>query len=168
MDSYDPDTDTDAGEDLEASATASNDIDPTPHHAETSKSRGAINTWVGFLILAVVTTVVASVEMVTIGSLGWFTGIAFVAACIVVAFFIRRSDLSTAVISPPLAFLVAIVISAQFAAVGAAGNLWLHEATTMITSLAFNAPWVFAGTGAALIIVLMRGAAARRSEAKAA
>jgi hypothetical protein len=164
LDSYDTAT----GEQDQPSSFAQDDSEPTPHHAESGRSRGVINTWVGFLILAVGTSLVASVEMIAIGSIGWFTGVAFVVACIVVAVFIRSSDLSTAVISPPLAFLFAVVISTQFAAVGASGNLWLHEATTMITSLAFNAPWVFAGTGAALIIVLMRASAARRAAAKAA
>jgi len=163
LDSYDTET----GEQEQASAFEQGNPEPTPHHAESKKSRGFITTWTGFVILAVVTTLVASIEMITTGSLGWFTGVAFVVACIVVALFIRASDLSTAVISPPLAFLLAIIISTQFAAVGASGNLWLHEATTMITSLAFNAPWVFAGTGAALIIVLMRASASRRANAKA-
>lgn len=159
LDSYDTAT----GGLEQPAAAARDDLDPTPSHAEPGTTGKAVNTWVGFLILAGVTSVVASIEMVATGSLGWFTGIAFVLCCIGVALVIRRADLATAVISAPLAFLLAVVVSTQFTAIGASGNLWLHEATTIITSLAFSAPWVFAGTGAALIIVLMRGAAARRA-----
>lgn len=66
LDSYDTAT----GEHDQPSSFAQDDSEPTPHHAESGRSRGAINTWVGFLILAVVTSVVASVEMITIGSIG--------------------------------------------------------------------------------------------------
>jgi hypothetical protein len=34
--------------------------------------------------------------------------------------------------------------------------LFLREVAMVVAGLAFNAPWIFAGTGAAALIVIMR------------
>ena len=132
---------------------------PTP----AARRESRLGSWVGFIILTAVTTVTAMVEMAAAGALSWLTGVVFTATSAFIALTIRPRDLATAVISPPLAFLVAVIISAQSSVIGASGNLWLLEATTILTNLAFNAQWVFIGTGVALVIVLFRRAALRRS-----
>ena len=118
--------------------------------------------WIGFGIIAVLTTIVAVIESSVGGAPSWVTGVVFTIASGFVAATIRRQDLSTAVISPPLAFLTAIIIATQTSVIGASGNLWLLEATTILTGLAFNAQWVFLGTGVALVIVLVRRSRDRR------
>ncbi|MDQ1250615.1 MAG: hypothetical protein QG597_4994 [Actinomycetota bacterium] len=130
-----------------------------------ARRESKLGSWVGFIILSSLTTVAALIEMSMAGAMSWFTGVVFTLTSAFVAFTIRPRDLATAVISPPLAFLVAVIISAQPAVIGASGNLMLLEATTMLTSLAFNAQWVFVGTGVALVIVLVRRSSLRRQHA---
>lgn len=123
-----------------------------------------MGTWGGFFIITIATAVIGLLEVLARDSVGVFTGVAFIAASAIVAATIRPADLWTAVISPPLAYLVALIIASQPEAIGKSGNLWLHEATAVLTGLAFNAPWVFVGTGIALIIVLVRRSHLRRAE----
>lgn len=139
-------------------AAASKDDRPAPAR------RSRMGTWGGFFIIAIATAVIGLLEVLARDAVGLFTGIAFVAASAIVAATIRPADLWTAVISPPLAYLVALTIASQPEVIGKSGNLWLHEATAVLTGLAFNAPWVFAGTGIALIIVLIRRSHLKRAE----
>ncbi len=45
---------------------------------------------------------------------------------------------------------------------------WSAAKTIVLaTGLAFNAPWIFAGTALALVVVLVRGARFRRKDKKA-
>ena len=122
----------------------------------TTRRLPELNSWGGFGVITAVTTAVGLLEYAAVGSIGWLTGIFFVAASAFVALAIRPADMPTAVISPPIAFLVAAVLSAQPWIVGSAGNFWVLQATSLVTALAFNAPWVFAGTLTALAIVLFR------------
>lgn len=144
-----------------AAATATPTVTPTVTSAasapKTSRRRlPELTSWGGFGIITAVTTAVGLVEYAVVGSLGWLTGIFFVAACAFVALAIRPADMPTAVISPPIAYLVAAVLSAQPSIIGSAGNFWVLQATSVVTALAFNAPWVFGGTLLALVIVLFR------------
>lgn len=107
-------------------------------------------------MITAVTTTAGLLEYAIVGSLGWFTGIFFVLASMFVALAIKPADMPTAVISPPIAFLVSAVIAAQPWIVGSAGNFWILQVTSLATAMAFNAPWVFGGTLAALGIVLYR------------
>ncbi|MGB2968477.1 MAG: DUF6542 domain-containing protein [Candidatus Nanopelagicales bacterium] len=139
---------------------------PSPAATEAAASTGA-NTGFSTLYVALTitgaTTVAAIIDMIINRRLTIITGIVFVLVCIFTAFKVRPSDLWTAVITPPLAFLVALIISGQVTALSGSGDLLLREATVIATGLAFNAPFVFGGTIAALIVVLVR-----RPKAKAA
>jgi len=117
----------------------------------------------GFLIIAIATSLVGIVEYGIVGSIGWLTGFVFLVASIFVALAIRIEDIITAVISPPLAFFTAAIVSAQPWLWGDTGNFWVLQGTSLITALAFNAPWVFAGTLAALVIAVFRSRVLHRS-----
>lgn len=108
------------------------------------------------LFLIVVTTVVGFVDMTMNRELTWITGGVFVIACVIAAFSVRPRDLWTAVITPPLAFLVALLISGQPSTLSGSGSLILREASLVVTGLAFNAPYIFGGTILAFVIVLIR------------
>ena len=131
---------------------------PAPAQAAESAKRKLpeLNSWGGFALITAVTTAIGLLEYAVVGSIGWLTGIFFVAASAFVALAIKPADMPTAVISPPIAFLVAAVLSAQPSIIGSAGNFWVLQATSVVTALAFNAPWVFGGTLVALAIVLFR------------
>lgn len=137
---------------------------PSPGlHLPSTGSR--LTSWGGFVLIAVVTTLAALLEVSLTGEVSWLSGGALTVISAFVAFAIRRQDLSTAIISPPLAYLLAVIISAQVAVVGASGSFWLLEATTILSGLAFNAQWVFLATGVAAGIVLLRRLALRRGDA---
>lgn len=115
-----------------------------------------MKTWGVVLVDLVLTTIAAIIDLRLFGQLTWITGLAFVAACLITSLSVRSQDLAVAVITPPLAFVASVAISTQTVALGSGGSLILREGKIIITSLAFNAPYVFAGTGLALIIVALR------------
>lgn len=139
--------------------TASPVTDPFAMRAtadEPTRDGGGMKTWSIVLTDVIVTTVAAILDLRLYGQLTWITGGAFVAACLITSLSVRRQDLAVAVITPPLAFVLSVAISAQTVALGSSGSLLLREGKIIITSLAFNAPYVFAGTGLALVIVALR------------
>lgn len=126
--------------------------------------QGRWGTWTGFFFVTGLTTLTAFAEIYLVGSVGWITGAVFVIVSALSALLMRRRDLATAVITPPLAFLIAVAASAQPAVIAAQGNVLLQESSAIITAIAFNAPWVFAGTGLALVIALVKGARFHRMD----
>lgn len=120
------------------------------------QAEGRFGTWSGFFLILTATTVAGFADEFLFGSSTWLTGAVFVVASVLAALMVRRRDLVTAVISPPLAFVVALLITAQPDALRGGGNLFVKEASALITGLAFNAPWVFGGTLAALVIITAR------------
>ncbi|MFA7267590.1 MAG: DUF6542 domain-containing protein [Candidatus Nanopelagicales bacterium] len=142
--------------------TATYAVDPTAANpsqvtAPTQAERG-LGTWGVFLLVTGITTVVGLFDMTMNREFTWFTGAAFVVASILGALMVRPRDLWTAVITPPIAFLVALVIAGQPTTITGSGSLLIREASLIGTGLAFNAPFIFGGTVAALIIVLIRRA----------
>lgn len=114
---------------------------------------------VGLMVLLVftVTILTALGDTAINGSISFITGAVFVIISVVAAATVGYRDLSTAIITPPLAYFAAILIAGQPALLdGARDNLWIREGAMVIAGLAFNAPWIFAGTGAAALIVIMR------------
>jgi hypothetical protein len=109
--------------------------------------------------------VVAMFLLFLVGTLaaGWLhlevlAGLSFVAGCAMAAYYSRRDALLTAVVTPPLVFMAALVI---------AELLTSHEDTVrhsltaaaegIILTLAAVAPWLFSGVVIGLVIALMRG-----------
>lgn len=137
---------------------------PTPPPPPAAGAQGRWGTWAGFFFVTGITTLTAFAEVYLVGSVGWITGAVFVIVSALSALLMRRRDLATAVITPPLAFLIAVAASAQPAVITAQGNLLLQESSAIITAIAFNAPWVFAGTGLALVIALVKGARFHRMD----
>jgi membrane protein implicated in regulation of membrane protease activity len=120
------------------------------------QDQGRFGTWSVFILILAATTLAGFADEFLFGGSTWLTGAVFVASSILAALLVRRRDMVTAVISPPLAFLVALLITAQADALRGGGNLFVKEASALVTGLAFNAPWVFGGTLAALVIVAVR------------
>ena len=137
---------------------------PEPPPPPPAGANGRWGTWSGFFLVTGVTTFFAFAELYLVGSVGWITGVVLVLTSALSALLMRRRDLPTAVITPPLAFLLAVAISAQPAVIGAQGNLLLQESSAIVTGVAFNAPWVFAATALALVITLIKGARFRRMD----
>ena len=108
-------------------------------------------------IMFAVTVLAALGDTIINGSITFITGALFVIVSVVCAATVGYRDLSTAIITPPLAYFTAIVVAGQPALLGGAtDNLALREVAMVAAGLAFNAPWIFAGTGSAALIVVVR------------
>ncbi len=116
-----------------------------------------------FFVIFGITTVVGLADMYVNRQFTYLTGGAFVIASAIGALLVRPRDLWTAVISPPIAFLFALIVAGQPTTFSGSGQLLLREASLIGTGLAFNAPYIFGGTILALIIVLIRRVSIRKN-----
>lgn len=135
-----------------------------PANQSTDNASG-ISTLVVFLIIAGATTLAGFADMFINRQFTWLSGVTFVVASIIAALLVRQRDLWTAVIAPPLAYLTALLIAGQPSTLTSAGSLIIREVSLVGTGLAFNAPYIFGGTLAALIVVLIRRSSFRKKAA---
>lgn len=109
------------------------------------------------LLSFAVTILTAVVDTMLNGSITFITGVVFVVISVIAAATVGYRDLSTTIITPPLAYFTAIVVAGQLDLLtGATDNLLIREGAMVVAGLAFNAPWIFAGTGAAALVVIIR------------
>jgi hypothetical protein len=96
------------------------------------------------------------------GEPGVFFGVVFVLACVAAAVLVRPYDLSAAPISAPIAFAVAVALTADSGAGGVTGH-----AMGAVTALALLTGWLYAGTLCAAAIAAVRKVAAMRRARRA-
>jgi hypothetical protein len=89
------------------------------------------------------------------GDIGWPTGLALLVSGVYAALTVRREDDITAIISPPVAFLVVALTAGQLFLGPSAGSL-LNRAVVTFFTLADNWVWILGTTLATLVIVLVR------------
>lgn len=129
-------------------------VTSTPTADEVS---GGLGVGLMVLIAFAVTTLAAVGDTAINGSITFITGAVFVIVSVICAATIGYRDLSTAIITPPLAYFTAILVAGQFTLLtGPRDNLLIREAGMVVAGLAFNAPWIFAGTASAAVIVVVR------------
>lgn len=133
-------------------------VSPTP-----ASGTSGWRTSIVFLVIFIPTVAVGFVDMYFHRSFTYWTGAVFILACFVAALRVRPLDLWTAVIIPPMAYLLALICAGQPSTFPGGGNLMIREVSLIATGLAFNAPYIYGGTLVALIVVLIR----RRSIRKA-
>lgn len=118
---------------------------------------GGLGVGLMVLIMFTITILTALADTAFNGSITYITGVVFVVLAVICAALIRYDALSTTIITPPLAFFTAILIAGQPDLLdGVTDNLLIREVAMLVAGLAFNAPWIFAGTGSAMLIVIMR------------
>ena len=81
-------------------------------------------------------------------------GVAYVAACVLVAWKVKPGHLLTVVVTPPLLFGIAV---AGVKAATATGTVLTATTEGTLLMLGNSAPWLFGGTVLAFIIVCARG-----------
>lgn len=88
--------------------------------------------------------------------LGWgvLAGLAFVAGCVLAAWYAAPSSLLTVVVSPPLLFLGAVVL---VSAMTGPGGFLLSVALGSVVTLVGAAPWLAVGMLLTVIIAWARG-----------
>ncbi len=135
-------------------ATTVQGVTPPDSSAPTSSG---LRAGLGILITFVLTILTALGDTAINGSITAITGGVFVIVSVLVAATVGYRDLSTTIITPPLAYFTAILVAGQPELLrGDRDNLWLREVAMVVAGLAYNAPWIFAGTGAAALIVMVR------------
>jgi hypothetical protein len=123
-------------------------------------------TALGSGLLAVLLMAMAGgIDKLFMGSSTTLYGSAFLLVCVICAAWVRPADLFTAPVSAPLAFTAGIAfISGDTGSEGFMGRL-----TSLFPALAVNAVWLYAGTLASGLVVLVRKLAlvVQRSRARA-
>ncbi|WP_127358434.1 DUF6542 domain-containing protein [Actinacidiphila soli] len=92
-----------------------------------------------------------ALDTLMFGEPGVFFGVVFVFACVAAALLVRPYDLSAAPISAPIAFTVAVALTADSGTGGVAGH-----AMGAVTALALLTGWLYTGTLLAAAIVGVR------------
>ena len=115
-------------------------------------------------VIAVTTVAVAAVvalDLVLVGRMSFFFDLSFVVVCLVGAMSVRRQDLFTAGVLPPLAFAGAVAALTVFfpEAILATGGL----TKIFLTGLAAHAVGLVSGYGVALLTVAARMIARRQA-----
>jgi len=113
--------------------------------------RGVTGRGIVVLILFV-TGIVGLIEVALAGHRGHGFAIAFVVASAVGALVVRRRDLPTAMISPPLLYCVLIVAMSAVDKNDETGGFLTREGVYVGNAFVTGAPAVWAGTGAAVLI----------------
>jgi hypothetical protein len=90
--------------------------------------------------------------------LGVLTGLSFVAGCALAARYTRREGLLTVVVTPPLIFAIALVVTEVLTShADTTKHALTSAAEGTILTLAAVAPWLFGGLIVGLVIALFRG-----------
>ena len=89
---------------------------------------------------------------------GALTSISFVVGCVLAARYTRRDGLLTAVATPPLIFMIALVFSEVLTShAGTFAHTLTIAAEGTFLSLAAIAPWLFCGVILGIVIAMFRG-----------
>jgi hypothetical protein len=109
--------------------------------------------------ITLITVAGGAADSVFFGGPGTLFGPVFVAACVTGGLWVRPYDLSVAPISAPIAFALALVLTADTVNGGLSGHVM-----GLLTGLALQTGWLYAGTLCAAVIVAVRKLAAVRRE----
>ena len=137
------------------------------HHATRSAARpqsarsGGQLTSLGVAVVLVLACLVGSgLDLLLVHTAAWgLTGL-FLGACAFVGVKVRRTDWYPALVAPPLAFALGLLLIAGFAPHDLGQGL-VGVAATMLELLALHAVAVFLGTGGAASIIAARWATRR-------
>jgi hypothetical protein len=94
---------------------------------------------------------------------GWLhldvlTGLSFVAGCMLAARYTKRDGLLTAVATPPLIFMIALIIVETLSShTGSMRHTLTSAAEGIVLALASVAPWLFSGVILGIIVAFFRG-----------
>ena len=134
---------------------------PPPRAQQVDGTQGVTGRGVIVLIM-VVTALGGLADLAVSGHRGHVFGVAFAASATVGAFVVRRRDLATAMIAPPLVYCVAIFLMSLVDQGDLSGGLLTREAFYLGNAFVTGAPAIWAGTALAAGITWYRGKPGRR------
>jgi hypothetical protein len=98
---------------------------------------------------------IAAADWLQLGSL---TGLGFVAGCALAARYTKRDGLLTAVVTPPLLFMTALMVTETISSHADTLRRTLTSAGEgIVLTLASVAPWLFAGMIVGIVVAVRRG-----------
>jgi hypothetical protein len=90
--------------------------------------------------------------------LGSLTGLSFVAGCALAARYTKRDGLLTAVVTPPLIFMIALVVTETMSSHGDTLRRTLTSAGEgIVLTLASVAPWLLTGVIVGVVVAMRSG-----------
>lgn len=138
---------------------------PAEHHlpagAHVADRRGLTAT--GAVTLALVLGIAgAAIDVNTGLGLRTVFAVCFVVGCTLAALLVHREDLKAAVVMPPLVYCVLALVGGALGQTPAAGSFLKSQGLELVAALVLGAPVLFAATGAALLVALVRSVTRRR------
>lgn len=133
---------------------------PSSRSSHGAATQGGGLTSIGLLVLETVPLGILGLILAWItDGLGIIFQVAFVLLAALGAVRVRRADLLSAFIVPPLAYAGALIIASP--ALGITGGWLVGIASILGTYLSTGAPWLFLGTALAFAIAVRRGRSGR-------
>ena len=107
------------------------------------------------VVLAGTCLIGAGLDLLLVSTAAWALTCLFLAACVYTGSKVRRADWYSAVVAPPLAFALGLLLVACFAPHDLGQGL-IGIGATMLELLALHATAVFAGTAVTAVIIAAR------------
>ena len=98
----------------------------------------------------------AAIDVNTGSGLRTGFAICFIAGSALAALLVHREDVKATVVMPPLTYCVLALIGAALGHTQAAGSFVKNQGLELVSALILGAPVLYAGTGLALLIALVR------------
>ena len=105
----------------------------------------------------------AAIDVNTGRGLRTVFAICFVVGSALAAMLVHREDLKASVIMPPLTYCVLALIGAGIGQTEVAGSFIKTQGLELVSALMLGAPVLYAATGLALVIALIRARTARQA-----
>ena len=107
------------------------------------------------LLILVVPLIIGLIDVLLTGRIGIITSFAYSITLLYLAATINMRNAWDPVIAGPVAYLVVALILGQLT-LSPTGSFMLKQAAMILTTLAFNAPWMVGSTALAFAIVFLR------------
>ncbi len=128
---------------------------PLPAGASVGDRRGLTAT--GAVALALALGVIGGAfDVLTGPGLREVFAISFVAGCVLAAVTVHREDLLTAVIMPPLVYVVLVLLGGAVERTASSRSFVVQQAIELVNALLLGAPVLLLATGLALLVAVVR------------
>jgi len=107
------------------------------------------------VLILVLPLIVGLIDVLVTGRIGIITSLAYSITLLYLATTINMRNAWDPVIAGPVAYLIVTLILGQLT-LGSAGSFMLKQVAMILTTLAFNAPWIVGATVIAFVIALRR------------
>jgi hypothetical protein len=115
----------------------------------------------GALLLLALSGAGAAYDLLTGSTLDLGFALSFLAGCLLTALLVHREDLLAAVVMPPLAYVTVVFFAGVVDPPAGSGPMLLRQGVVVLNEVVLDAPILFGGTGAAVLLAGARWAGSR-------